>query len=175
MIRFCVSIFLKIQNTFFISVIFSTFLFANESHRAASLSSPSKEEISKYCSNIVDIARDQRYVLQKEELEKLKKEVDNRINLLEKHKVEYQHWLTRYEKFFAITKKSIVDIYKKMTSAAAAAQLEKINPETASSILIKLNARQASSIMAEMDPQKAAVITNIISNLLNSKLSKGSS
>lgn len=51
------------------------------------------DEIQKFCTNIADAARDQRYLLQKQELEKLQADVDDRIKALQDRTAEYQDWL----------------------------------------------------------------------------------
>ena len=43
-----------------------------------------EEEIQQFCTNIADAARDQRYLLQKQELERLQADIDYRIATLEK-------------------------------------------------------------------------------------------
>ena len=58
-----------------------------------------REEIKAFCGNIADAARDQRYLLQKEELVKLQGQVDERIALLEERKAEYEDWLKRRNDF----------------------------------------------------------------------------
>src|SRR5690606_4641259 len=55
----------------------------------------SADEIREFCTNIADAARDQRYLLQKQELENLQKDVDERIKTLEARRAEYEDWLKR--------------------------------------------------------------------------------
>lgn len=59
----------------------------------------SGQEIQQYCTNVIDQARDQRYVLQKQDLEKLQQDVDNRIAVMEARKAEYEDWLKRRNDF----------------------------------------------------------------------------
>jgi flagellar motility protein MotE (MotC chaperone) len=123
-----------------------------------------REEIKAFCANIADAARDQRYLLQKEELDKLQVQVDQRIKLLEQRKAEYQDWLTRRNDFMKKADAGLIDIYKKMAPDAAAGQLSLIDPNIASAIILKLKPAQSSLILTEMDPKKAAMITAIISS-----------
>lgn len=58
-----------------------------------------QDEIQKFCTNIADAARDQRYLMQKQELEKLQSDVNERIAVLEDRKAEYEDWLMRREHF----------------------------------------------------------------------------
>ncbi|MDB5556709.1 MAG: flagellar protein [Rhizobium sp.] len=122
-----------------------------------------REEIKAFCANIADSARDQRYLLQKEELSKLQAQVDDRIGQLEKRKSEYEGWLKQRNEFLRKAEAGLVDIYKGMKPDAAAGQLNLINPNLASAIIMKLSPRQSSQILAEMDPKKAAALTEIIS------------
>lgn len=122
-----------------------------------------REEIKAFCANIADSARDQRYLLQKEELSKLQAQVDDRIAQLEKRKSEYEGWLKQRNDFLKKAETGLVDIYKGMKPDAAAGQLNLIDPRLASAIIMKLAPRQSSQILAEMDPEKAAALTEIIS------------
>lgn len=122
-----------------------------------------REEIKAFCANIADSARDQRYLLQREELAKLQAQVDDRIAQLEKRKSEYEGWLKQRNDFLKKAEAGLVDIYKGMKPDAAAGQLNLIDPKLASAIIMKLSPRQSSQILAEMDPEKAAALTEIIS------------
>ena len=122
-----------------------------------------REEIKAFCANIADSARDQRYLLQKEELEKLQAQVDQRIVLLEKRKGEYETWLKQRNEFLKMAEAGLVDIFKKMKPDAAAGQLELVDANLASAIIMKLSPTQSSLILSEMDAKKAAKLTSIIS------------
>ncbi len=129
-------------------------------------------EIEKYCSNIADAARDQRYALQREELQKLQDDVEERILELERRTVEYQDWLDRRNTFLKKAEAGLVDIYKNMKADSAASQLELVNVNVAAAIIMKLSARQSSLVLSEMAPEKAAEITGIISNATDPNTSK---
>jgi flagellar motility protein MotE (MotC chaperone) len=122
-----------------------------------------REEIKAFCANIADAARDQRYQLQKEELEKLQTQVNSRIETLEKRKAEYEAWLNKRNDFLKQAEGGLVDIYKKMKPDAAAAQMELLDPLLASAIIMKLKPAQSSLILAEMDAKKAAMVTAVMS------------
>ena len=121
-----------------------------------------EEEIRTFCGNIADAARDQRYLLQKKELEKLQADVDERIKLLEERSVKYRDWLQKREEFIRVADTQLVEIYKNMRADAAAEQLEIVQPGTAAAIIMKLSPRLASQILNEMDTKKAATLTGII-------------
>jgi flagellar motility protein MotE (MotC chaperone) len=122
-----------------------------------------REEIKAFCANIADSARDQRYLLQKEELEKLQTQVNDRIAVLEKRKNEYETWLKKRNDFLKQAESGLVDIYKKMKPDAAAEQLQMLDPNLASAIIMKLKPGQSSLILAEMEAKKAAMVTAIMS------------
>ena len=130
------------------------------------------DEIQQFCTNIADAARDQRYLLQKKDLEKLQAEVDARITKLEERRAEYEDWLKRRNDFLKQAELGLVDIYKTMKADAAAGQLELVNPAIAAAIVMKLPPRQSSLILSEMSSDKAAVLTNIISSASDSTTSK---
>ncbi|MCJ8054014.1 MotE family protein [Shinella curvata] len=122
----------------------------------------SADEIREFCTNIADAARDQRYLLQKQELETLQKDVDERIRTLEARRAEYEDWLNRRNAFLKQAEGGLVEIYRKMKPDAAAAQLAELNPQIASAIVMKLPPRQSSTILGEMPADKAALLTRII-------------
>lgn len=127
--------------------------------------SPSMEdEIRTFCGNIADAARDQRYLMQKMELEELQAGVDERIKRLDERSQKYRDWLKKREEFMRVAESQLVGIYKNMRPDAAAEQLEIVQPGVAAAILMKLSARLASSILNEMDSKKAAGLTGIIAS-----------
>jgi flagellar motility protein MotE (MotC chaperone) len=134
-----------------------------------------REEIKAFCGNIADAARDQRYLLQKEELVKLQGEVDKRIALLEERKTEYQEWLKRRNEFLKQAESGLTDIYKKMKPDAAAAQLQLLDPNLASAIIMKLGPSKSSLILTEMEAKKAAMVAAIMSAATKRKDSRNPS
>lgn len=135
-------------------------------------SAATADEIREFCTNISDKARDQRYLLQKQELEKLQHDVDSRIATLEERRAEYEDWLKRRNDFLKVAEAGLIEIYKKMPADAAAAQLEKINPEVASAIVMKLNPRMSGLILSEMEAEKAALLASIIAAASDPNTSK---
>lgn len=132
----------------------------------------SEDEIKQFCTNIADPARDQRYLLQKQDLEKLRADIDTRMAEMDKRKAEYQDWLKRRNDFLKQAEAGLTDIYKGMKPDAAAVQLEKANTLLAAAVIMRLGARQSSLIMNEMDPEKAAAIANIIASASDPNTSK---
>lgn len=136
---------------------------AQEEQKPKRTAKTAREEIKAFCANIADSARDQRYLLQKEELVKLQAQVDDRMSQLDKKKSEYENWLKQRNEFLKKAEAGLVDIYKGMKPDAAAGQMNLIDPNLASAIIMKLSPRQSSLILAEMEPEKAAALTEIIS------------
>ena len=132
----------------------------------------SADEIREFCTNIADAARDQRYLLQKQELENLQKDVDERIRTLEARRAEYEDWLKRRNDFLKSVEADLVDVYRKMKPDAAAAQLAELEPEIASAIVMKLPPRQSSTILGEMPADKAAALTRILVSATDPNTSK---
>jgi flagellar motility protein MotE (MotC chaperone) len=121
-------------------------------------------EVQRFCSNIADAARDQRYALQAKELDKLKAEIDERMKALEAKRLEYEQWLKRRDDFLARIEDNVVKIYAKMKPDAAAERLAEVKIELAAGILMKLDPRQASTILNEMDSKAAATITGVMAS-----------
>lgn len=132
----------------------------------------SADEIREFCTNIADAARDQRYLLQKKELEDLQKGVDERIKTLEARRAEYEDWLKRRNDFLKSAELGLVEIYRKMKPDAAASQLAELDPQIASAIVMKLPPRQSSTILGEMPADKAAMLTRIIASASDANTSK---
>jgi flagellar motility protein MotE (MotC chaperone) len=121
-------------------------------------------EIERFCSNISDAARDRRYALQTQELETLRKDIDERVKLLEEKRAEYEAWLKRRDDFLAKVQDNVAKIYATMKPDAAAERLAAVNEEVAAGILMKLDSRKAGVILNEMDRKAAAELTRIMAS-----------
>ncbi|TPP09840.1 MotE family protein [Rhizobium glycinendophyticum] len=137
-----------------------------------SMEKASEEEIQQFCTSIADAARDQRYLLQKQELDKLQADVDSRIAVLETRRAEYEDWLTRRNDFMKKADAQLVEIYRKMAPDAAAPQLAETDVVLAAAIIMKLPPRQSSLILTEMKPDKAAAVAQIMSSAGDANTSK---
>ena len=146
--------------------------FAEEQRPVITTTKATADEIREFCTNIADAARDQRYLIQKKELEDLQKGVDERIKTLEARRAEYEDWLKRRNDFLKSAEAGLVEIYRKMKPDAAAAQLAELDPEIASAIVMKLPPRQSSTILGEMPADKAAMLTRIIASATDPNTSK---
>lgn len=129
-------------------------------------------EVEAYCANIADAARDQRYLRQKQELEQLRAEVDERVKLLEQRRDEFEEWVARREAFIEVAEGQLTKIYQEMRADSAAAQLELIAPEVAAAIVMKLDPRLSSQILNEMEAKNAAILAGIIADAASKQLPK---
>ncbi|MDH6233376.1 flagellar motility protein MotE (MotC chaperone) [Mesorhizobium soli] len=125
---------------------------------------PQQTEIERFCSNITDAARDRRYALQRQELETLQQDIDQRMKLLEEKRAEYEGWLKRRNDFLSKTEDSVVKIYSTMKPDAAAERLAAVDVLVAAGILMKLDARKAGVILNEMNSKAAAALTAIMAS-----------
>ncbi|MCR9137892.1 MAG: MotE family protein [Alphaproteobacteria bacterium] len=130
------------------------------------------EEIRAFCSNIADAARDQRYLLQKKELDGLQTDIEKRIAELETRRIEYERWLNLRNDFLERAEDGLVEIYKNMRADSAAEKLELVDINVAAAIVMKLKPRLASQILNEMDNKTAAHLTGIIASAADSSIPK---
>ncbi len=121
-------------------------------------------DVTRFCSNVIDEARERRYTLKEEELRDLMKDVEARIAVLEEKRATFQEWMRRREAFAEQATESIVEIYSKMRADAAATRMEMLESGLAAAILLKLPPRNAGVILNEMDAKSAAAITSIIAD-----------
>jgi flagellar motility protein MotE (MotC chaperone) len=118
-----------------------------------------EEEIRAFCGNIADAARDQRYLLQKKELEELQAASTSASGLLEERSAKYRDWLKKREDFMQVADTQLVEIYKNMAPDSAASAARNRQAGHCGAIVMKLSPRLASSILNEMDTKKAAALT----------------
>lgn len=149
---------------FFIALGLSALAISPAATQVASGATEPAAEVERFCSNIADAARDQRYALQARELATLQADIDARLAALEAKRAEYEDWLKRREDFLARAEGGLVKIYSSMRPDAAAERLSEVNVELAASILMKLDARKAGVILNEMDRKAAATLTGIIAS-----------
>jgi flagellar motility protein MotE (MotC chaperone) len=115
-----------------------------------------------YCKIVLDAATQARLVEEKRALADMEKDLEGRVVLLEKKTAEYKDWLKKRDVFMAQARDNIVQIYSRMKSEAAAAQLVALNEEVAAAIVAKLDVKLASAVMSDMDPPKAARLTALM-------------
>jgi flagellar motility protein MotE (MotC chaperone) len=112
-----------------------------------------------FCVNIADRARDARYVLQKEALDKARQDLAEQKADLAARESAFAALQKARESEIKAAQKGLVDIYAKMKPDAAASQLALMGVGMASAILHELNVRAASAILNQMEPEIAARIS----------------
>ncbi|RWX77010.1 flagellar protein [Neorhizobium lilium] len=139
---------------------------------AAPEAGTSQQEVQQYCGTIVDAARDQRYLLQKQDLEKLQADVNDRIKMLETRRAEYEEWLKRRDDFMEKAKAGLVDIYRTSKADEVAPQFDEMDISIAAAIIMRLPPRQSSQILSAMDAKKAATVARIMASAVNPQIPK---
>jgi len=123
---------------------------------------PELSPAQQYCSNIIDTTSAAQIAQQTRNLEKAKKEIDDRIALLSSKAEVLKSWMKLREDFAAHATDSLVQIYSRMKPDSAAAQLAAMDEMTSAAIISKLSPKISSPIMAEMDVVKAARLSAVI-------------
>lgn len=118
--------------------------------------------VEQYCAQVGDIAGRTRTELERRSIVDMTEQLDKRISLLEQKTAEHKSWLAKREQFLANAQESLVRIYTRMKSEAAASQLAAMDETSAAAIVAKMEPKMASSILSDMDPVKAARLTSII-------------
>jgi flagellar motility protein MotE (MotC chaperone) len=124
---------------------------AEEAHAA-----PAAAEAFDYCKTFGNRAAEARNVLQKEEIQELKKSAEETLKLLDERTAELEDLLKKREELIAATTASIVKMYEGMETEAAAEQLQKLEIRQAGEILRRLSAKASGEIVAAMKPSAAS-------------------
>ncbi len=115
-----------------------------------------------YCENFSSIAADLRASRQKQELNRLKDEVDAKLREVQARSEELKELIRKRNEMLQLASDELLKIYSKMDPEAAARQLEKIDPETAASILRRLKPQLASEVLAVMEVKRASILVQMI-------------
>lgn len=126
------------------------------------LSKFQEDEIKKFCLNIREPIKENYFAIQTQKLEKLKKDIDDRIITLNNKKNEYQTWLNKRNEFLKKAKAALVNIISKMDPEEAALKLDKMDDLSAASLLLTLKPRISGAIMNNLSADKAAYLSQII-------------
>lgn len=119
-----------------------------------------------YCLNILDEAKETRNAILTKRLKNLEKEVDEKLDLMEKRIVVLKSWTERREIFLSRANDSLVQIFQSMRPDAAASQLTEMGPAMSAPIISKLEPKYSSAILTEMKPADAAKVTMVLANLV---------
>jgi flagellar motility protein MotE (MotC chaperone) len=123
---------------------------------------PSGPLATQYCVAVRDAIAEARYAQQTAQLERLAKEAEDRLTLIDKRSAELKEWITKRDNFIAAATKHLVAIFGAMRPESASAQLVRLDIPTAAAILSQLDVRAASAILNDMPPEKAARLTAVI-------------
>lgn len=125
-------------------------------------SAPPLSPAQQYCSNIVDATSAAQIAQQTKNLDKARKDIDDRIALLSAKADVLKKWMKMREDFSSRATDALVEIYSKMKPDSAAARLAAMDEMTSAAIISKLVPKVSSPIMAEMDVDKAARLSAVI-------------
>ncbi|WP_306118270.1 MULTISPECIES: MotE family protein [unclassified Roseitalea] len=129
---------------------------------AALSQSRAQSDIETFCANIADDARERRYAIQREQLEALRAEIEDKIALLEEKRADFERWARKREEFADAANEGLVEVYSNMRPDAAAARMEEMPAELSAALLAKLKPRSSAAILNEMNARQAALITQIM-------------
>lgn len=130
--------------------------------RPATAGREDEDLVEQYCAQVGDIAGRTRTEVERRSIVDMTEQLDKRISLLEQKTAEHKAWLAKREQFLANAQESLVRIYTRMKSEAAAPQLAAMDETSAAAIVAKMEPKMASAILSDMDPVKAARLTSII-------------
>jgi flagellar motility protein MotE (MotC chaperone) len=125
-------------------------------------SAPPLSPAQQYCSNVVDATSAAQIAQQTKNLDRARKDIDDRISLLNAKAEVLKKWMKLREDFTSRATDSLVEIYSKMKPDSAAARLAAMDEMTSAAIIAKLLPKVSSPIMAEMDVDKAARLSAVI-------------
>ena len=120
------------------------------------------EDALRYCRNIQDDAREERYALLDRHIVGLREELDGKREALEARSAELAEWVERREAFLALADDQLVAIYGAMRPDTAGEQIALLDPTVGAAILIRLKPRRASAVLAAMSSEDAAALASII-------------
>ena len=134
-------------------------------------SSPSVDQVDaeSFCTNISDLAAEQRYAWQVHNLVALQKDIDERLEKLEALRSDVKGWIAKRDKVLGEVKEHIVSVYERMRPEAAAERLAAVDDEVAIGLLAKMKPRVVSAILNEMDAIKASDLTQEMASLVEIK------
>ena len=121
--------------------------------------------IEQYCSSVQNAASDARREQQRSRLEQTQRELEKRIKILDARIAESKEWMKKRTDFLLQASDGLVEVYAKMNTEAAAAQLLAINERLAAAILSKLPPKTTSMILAEMDAKRAARLSSMLASV----------
>lgn len=120
-----------------------------------------------YCANIAAAAEELRLERRRKELAELEKEVDVRLQALEKRQNELRATLDRLDAFEHKASEALVALYSGMKPESAAAHFSQLDDDVAAALILRMKSKISSPILAEMDAMRGAALVKVISDLRN--------
>nr|WP_321981462.1 MotE family protein [uncultured Cohaesibacter sp.] len=148
---------------------------ANSKTVEAGISSEKKEKTidqigaNSFCENISDLASEQRYAWQLQNLIALQSDIDERIEKLETLRANVKDWIAKRDKVLSDVKEHIITVYERMRPEAAAERLAAVDDQVAIALLAKMKPRIVSAILNEMDADRASDLTQEMASLVEIK------
>ena len=121
-----------------------------------------ERDVARYCSNVLDEARERRYALLDERLATAREQIEARRDELVARTEELAEWVERREAFVALADDTLVAIYGVMRPDTAGEQLAMLPPTVGAAVLVRLKPRQASAVLASMPRETAAELASVI-------------
>lgn len=125
-----------------------------------------------YCANIAAAAEELRLERRRKELAELEKEVDVRLQALEKRQNDLRATLDRLDAFERKASEALVGLYSGMKPESAAAHFAQLDDDVAASLMLRMKSKVSSLILAEMDAMRGAALVKVISDLRNANPGK---
>ncbi|SFN83015.1 MgtE intracellular N domain-containing protein [Cohaesibacter marisflavi] len=126
-------------------------------------------DANSFCENISDLASEQRYAWQLQNLIALQSDIDGRIEKLEALRADVKGWIAKRDKVLSDVKEHIITVYERMRPEAAAERLAAVDDQVAIALLAKMKPRVVSAILNEMDAAKASDLTQEMASLVEIK------
>ncbi|WP_321337562.1 MotE family protein [uncultured Cohaesibacter sp.] len=126
-------------------------------------------DANSFCENISDLASEQRYAWQLQNLIALQSDIDERLEKLEALRADVKDWIAKRDKVLSDVKEHIILVYERMRPEAAAERLAAVDDEVAIALLAKMKPRVVSAILNEMDAAKASDLTQEMASLVEIK------
>jgi flagellar motility protein MotE (MotC chaperone) len=135
-----------------------------ETPKTAKLAEPKSpaSDIERFCANTAPLAGEARLSWQTARLRELEAQVDQRLQVLEARKTEFNAWMRKRDEAMRHATESVVAIYVRMRPDSAAQQLAAMEDAIAAAVLAKLPSRAAGAILSEMESGRAARLSRVM-------------
>lgn len=115
-----------------------------------------------YCRSFASQAAELRAKGQREELEKLRLAIEEKLHALKERTESLEGLIKKRNDMIELASGELLKIYSRMEAEPAAKQLEKIDVATAASVLRRLKPKLAGEILAAMEITRASQLVQVI-------------